>query len=219
MRQRRAGGLIGIVIIGAYLVLRLGFIAYREHENGVSTSGIVLTMVVILAALALVSQIVVRVAHVRTGTREDRLAAVHPGAYLVPVVLKRDLAKEIGLTQAMLGMPVPGAPRSGRATLVADANGLGLYTGGGDPQLVLGLRRDLVAHVGDGVTKAAGRYQVGKVESLQVLVSTGQHWTTLDLPVYERFLGYARTLHGERLDDVVQRVSSASGIPIGTVAG
>lgn len=217
MRQRRAGGLIGIVIVGAYLVLRLGFIAYREHEDGVSTTGIVLTMVAILAALALVSQIVVRVAHVRTGAREQRLAAMHPGAYLVPVLLKRDLAKEIGLTQSMLGMPVGGTPRSGRATLVADANGLGIYTGGGDPQLVLGLRRDVVGHVNDGVTRSTGRYQVGKIESLQVLVTTGQHWTTLDLPVYDRVLGYARALQGERLDAVVQRVSTASGIPIGTV--
>lgn len=214
MRQRRAGGYVGILVVGGYLVLRFAFIAYREHEEGMSTLGIVGTLAAFAVAVFLVSQIVIAVHRARTRARDRALQSMHPTAYLVPIAMKRDLIREVNGMQAMLGLAPTHVPRNGYATLVADGNGIGLYRGGATPELIVGLTRDVVQHVGTGRTKAGNRWGVGTVEALQVLVSTGAHWSTLDLPVYARVVGYARTLHSEELDRVVQRVASSAGVAL-----
>jgi hypothetical protein len=217
MRRGRAGGWIGLVVIGGYLLLRIGFLVFREREEGVSTIGIVETVIGFLLFFFLVTQIVQWVQRARAGSRDRQLATMHPTAYLVPVSLKRDLVDEIKRAQSMLGLPANPIPRSGTATLVADGNGLGLYAGGAEPQLVVGFGRGVVAHVGQGRTSAGGRYGIGSIEALQVFLSTGQHWTTVDLPVYKRVVGYPRTISGEELDAVVHRVATAAGVSLAPV--
>ena len=214
MRRGRAGGYVGAIVVGGYLLLRIGFIVFREREEGVSTLGIVETVLGFLVFFFLVTQIVQWVHRSRAAARDRQLQTMHPTAYLVPVSLKRDLVDEIARARQMLGITGAPIPRSGTATLVADANGLGVYVGGAEPSLVAGFARSVIGHVGQGTTSAGGRYGIGHVESVQILVTTGQHWTTVDLPVYERVVGYPRTLRGAALDDVVHRVASAAGVSL-----
>jgi hypothetical protein len=209
---RRSGGIIGIVVVGGYLVLRFGLLAYREHEEGMSTGGIVLTLGLTLIGVFALIEIVFAVQHARTRAREAALAVQHPGAHLAPVTMKRDLAKEIEQAAQMLGVRLADrVPRRGFATLVADQNGLGIYTGGSTPSLVLGIPSQFVQSVGNGETTAAGRYSFGKVDALRVVVSTGQ-WTAIDLPVYKTVLGFPKTLRGDELDARVREIALAAGV-------
>jgi hypothetical protein len=214
MRRGRAGGYVGAIVIGAYLLLRIGFIVFREREEGVSTIGIVESVIGLLVFVVVLTQIIQWVHRSRAAARDRRLQTLHPTAYLVPVSLKRDLVAEIGRARQMLGLTGGPIPRSGTGTLVADGNGLGLYVGGAEPTLVAGFARGVVGNVGQGTTSAGGRYGLGHVESLHILLSNGQHWTTVDLPVYERVLGYPRTLRGEALNGIVHRVASAAGVSL-----
>lgn len=211
--RRRSGGIIGIVLVGGYLVLRFGIIAYREHEQGMSNGAIAVTLVLIAAAAFAVIEIVLAVRNGQTRRREEALAAKHPGALLVPVSLQRDAARELTNAAQMLGLPVGSVPRRGLATLVADGNGLGVYTGGAEPRLVLGLQRQFVQSVGNGETSAAGRYSFGKVDALRIVVANGR-WTTIDLPVYRTVIGFPKHERGEALDGRVRSVALAAGVQL-----
>lgn len=211
--RRRSGGIIGIVVIAGYLVLRFGFLAYREHEQGMSNGQIAVTLLLVAAAAFAVVEIVLAVRNAQTRRREEALATKHPGALLVPVMLQRDAARELTNAAQMLGIPVDSVPRRGLATLVADRNGLGVYTGGAEPRLVLGLQRQFVQSVGNGETSAAGRYAFGKVEALRIVVSNGQ-WTSVDLPVYRTVIGFPKHERGEALDGRVRMVALAAGVQL-----
>ncbi|KQO65131.1 hypothetical protein [Curtobacterium sp. Leaf261] len=213
---RRRGGIIGIAVVAAYIVLRFGLLAWREHEEGMSTGGIVISLVLIALAVFVVIEIVFAVSHARTRSRERALATQHPGAHLAAVTMKRDLAKEIENAASMLGTTLVGRPpRRGYATLVADHNGIGVYTGGSTPTLVLGIPRQFVQSVGSGETTAGGRYQFGRVDALRVVVSNGQ-WTAIDLPVYRTVIGFPKTLRGAELDARVREVAAAAGVQVQT---
>ncbi|WP_139200652.1 hypothetical protein [Curtobacterium sp. MMLR14_010] len=208
----RRGGLITMVVVGGYLVLRFGFVAWREHEAGMSTAGVIGTLALYAVGIFVVLQIVLGIQNARTRQRETALAQLHPGATLVPVQLKRDLVVEIRRTAGMLGTAPDGdVPRRGLATLVADHQGLGLYVGGRTPRLLLGIPRSAVRSVGNGETSAAGRYAFGTVDALRVTVDNGQ-WTAVDLPLYRTVIGFAKTLRGEELSDRVRTVAVAAGV-------
>lgn len=210
---RRRGGVIGIVVVVAYIVLRFGLLAWREHEEGVSTGGIVVTLFVIAVAVFVVMEVVLAAYHAHTRRREAALRVQHPGAHLAPVTLKRDLAKEIEQAAAMLGTPLPAgaAPRRGYATVVADSNGIGIYRGGSTPELVLGIPRQFVRSVGSGDTTAGGRYAFGRVDSLRVMVDNGR-WTAIDLPIYRTVIGFPKTLRGDELHARVREIAVAAGV-------
>jgi hypothetical protein len=211
---RRRGGIIGIVVVGAYIALRIGIVAWREHEDGMSAGGIVVSIVLILLAVFVVLEIVFAVQHARTRSRERALATRHPGAHLAPVTMKRDLAKEIENAASMLGTTLAvRPPRRGNATVVADHDGIGIYVGGGTPQLVLGIPRQFVQSVGSGETTAGGRYAFGRVDALRVVVSNGQ-WTAIDLPIYRTVIGFPKTLRGAELDARVREIAAAAGVQV-----
>lgn len=213
---RRRGGIIGIVVVVAYIVLRFGLLAWREHEDGMSAGSIVVTLVLIAIAVFVVIEIVLAIAHARTRRREAALRTQHPAAHFAPVTLQRDVAREIEQAAAMLGTTLTGRPpRRGYATVVADHDGIGIYTGGATPQLVFGVPRQFVQSVGSGETTAGGRYQFGRVDALRVVVSNGQ-WTAIDLPVYRTVIGFPKTLRGEELDARVREVAAAAGVQVQT---
>lgn len=213
--RRRGGGILGIVLIGGYLVLRFGYLAWREHENGMSNGAIAGTLALGALGIFVVIEVVFAFHHAQTRRREAALALQHPGAVLLPVTMKRDLADEIERAAQMLGLPMPErAPRRGYGTVVADHAGIGIYTGGSEPRLVLGLQRQVVQSVGNGETKAAGRYAFGtRVEAVRVIVSDGR-WTPIDLPVYRTVIGFPKTLRGAELDEQVRRVALAAGVQV-----
>jgi hypothetical protein len=218
MRRGRAGGWVGILVIVGYFVLRFGFIAYRDREAGFSGSAIAINLLVYAVILFVVIEAVLWAYHLHSAGRDRALARMHPGARIVRVVLKRDLAPEIERAAQMLGLRTDRSPRRGYATLVADHNGLGIYVGGSEPRLVLGLTRAYVQNVGVGITSSAGRYGIGKIEAMRVTVSTGvdhgAYWTPIDLPVYKIVVGFVRTLRGEELDRAVHDVASSAGVAV-----
>jgi hypothetical protein len=203
--------MVGILVIVGYAVLRFGFIAVREEQDGASPSTIVLSILGYALAAFVVVEIVLWCYHLHTRARERSLAASHPNAAFVPVLFKRDLVREVTLTAEMLGLPVQRVPRSGYGTLVSDGQGIGVYAGGGNPYLVLGLARGSVQSVGVGETSGAGRYSFGTIPSLRIVASTPQHFASVDLPVYRRVVGFPRILRGEALASVVRQVSLSSG--------
>lgn len=214
---RRRGGIIGIVVVGAYLVLRFGLIAWREHEEGMSTGQIVLTLLVIAVAAFALIELVWAGYHAQTRRREAALAAMHPGAHLVPVQMKKDLSREIEHAAGVLGHSLTrDVPRRGLATVVADGHGIGIYAGGREPWLVLGIPRQAIAAVANGETTAAGRYAFGKVDALRVVVAPA---TAVDLPVYRTVVGFPKTLRGDELEARVRTVALAAGVQVMPTAG
>lgn len=208
---RRRGGLIGILVVGGYLVLRFGFLAWREHEDGMSTGAVIGTLALYAVGIFVLLEVVLAFQNATVRRREAALAQLHPGAHLVPVLLKKDLATDIRRTAAMLNADTGDVPRRGSATLVADHNGIGLYVGGTSPRLLLGIPRAVVRSVGTGETTAAGRYAFGKVDALRVVVDNGQ-WTAIDLPLYRTVIGFPKHLHGEDLTSRVRAVAVAAGV-------
>lgn len=209
---RRRGGLIGIIVVAAYLVLRFGVLAWREHEAGMSTGAVIGTLFLYAAAVFAIIEIVLAVQNASTRRREAALALAHPGAHLAPALFTKDLATDVRRTAAMLGAELGAdVPRRGHATVVADHNGIGIYVGGTTPRLVLGIPRNQLRAVSTGETKAAGRYTFGTVDALRVIVDNGQ-WTTIDLPLYRTVIGFAKHLHGEALEAQVRSVAVAAGV-------
>ncbi|WIB68569.1 hypothetical protein DEI93_05900 [Curtobacterium sp. MCBD17_035] len=213
--RRRRGGIVGIVLVVAYAALRFGFLAYREHEDGMSTVGIVESLLVIALGVFVLIEVVLAVQHARTRARERVLAERHPGAFTASVLVKRGTAAEVDRAAGLLGVrPERRAPRSAAGTLVADQHGIGLYVGGGTPTLLLGVPRAAVGQVGTGTTSSANRYGVGTVEALRVVVDSGGRWTTVDLPVYRRVVGFSVALHDDALREVVRSVAAAAQVPL-----
>lgn len=207
-----------MAVVGAYLVLRFGYLAWREHEDGMSTPAVIGSVALYAVGIFAVIEIVLAVQNATTRRREAALAQQHPGAVLVPVLLQKDVATDLRRTAAMLNVVLTDAvPRRGHATAVADRNGIGIYVGGSTPRLVLGLPREVVQSVGSGETSAAGRYRFGKVDALRVTVDNGQ-WTTVDLPVYRTVIGFAKHLQGAELQDRAQAVAVAAGVRHDVVA-
>ena len=199
-------------MVGGYLVLRFGFLAWREHEDGMSTGAVAGTLALYAVGIFVLLEIILAFQNATTRRREAALAQLHPGAHLAPVLLKKDLATEIRRTAAMLGTDLTGdVPRRGSATLVADHNGIGLYAGGSTPRLLLGIPRAVVRSVGNGETTAAGRYTFGKVDALRVVVDNGQ-WTAIDLPLYRTVIGFPKHLRGDELTERVRAVAVAAGV-------
>ncbi|MBT2504020.1 hypothetical protein [Curtobacterium sp. ISL-83] len=214
-RNRRRGGTITAVIVVGYLALRLGLLAWREHESGMSTGGIVLSVIGFAALVVVVAEATLAVHHARTRRREAALIVQHPTAHLVPVLVHKDLGQQLRHAAGVLGQALPDVPRRGYATLVADGHGIGLYTGGAEPRLLLGVPRPAVQAVADGETSAAGRYAFGKVDALRVLVGTGAP-VAVDFPVYRTVLGFPKTLRGEELAERVRAVAGSAGVPVAT---
>jgi hypothetical protein len=209
---RRRGGLIGMAVVGAYLVLRFGILAWREHEDGMSTGAVIGTLALYAVGIFAVLEIVLAVQNASTRRRSAALAQLHPGAQLVQVLFTKDVATSVRRAAAMLNVELADTvPRRGHATLVADHNGIGIYAGGSTPRLVLGVPRNVVRSVGNGETSAAGRYSFGKVDALRVIVDNGQ-WTAIDLPVYRTVIGFAKHLRGEELTAQVRAVAVAAGV-------
>ncbi len=214
---RRRGGAIGLVVLVGYLVLRFGLLAYREHQEGMSTEGIVLSLLG-FAALAFVIVEVVNLAyHAHTRRREQALAARHPGAHLVPVRVSRDLGKQIDRAAGALGLPRESGPRRGYGTLVADGNGIGLYSGGSTPTLLIGIPRAAIVSVESGDAKAVGRYAFGRVDAIRVLAGDPGAPVWVDVPAYRVVFGFPKHLHGEELDQRVRKVASAAGVAVVTL--
>ncbi|KQS07930.1 hypothetical protein ASG04_12245 [Curtobacterium sp. Leaf183] len=209
---RRRGGLIGMTVVGAYLVLRFGYLAYREHEDGMSTPAVIGTLVLYAVGLFVIVEIVRGVQNATTRRREAALAQQHPGAHLVPVLLQKDVATDVRRVAAMLNVTLTETvPRRGHATVVADQNGIGIYVGGSTPRLLLGIPRAAIRSVGNGETSAAGRYRFGKVDALRITVDNGQ-WTTIDLPAYRTVVGFSKHLRDEELTTQVRSVAVAAGV-------
>lgn len=206
-----------MAVVGAYLVLRFGYLAWREHEAGMSTPAVIGSVLLYALALFVVIEVVLGIQNALVRRREAALAQLHPGAHLVPVLLQKDAATDIRRVAAMLDATLTETvPRRGRATLVADHNGIGLYLGSSTPRLLLGIPRDVVRAVGTGETSAAGRYAFGRVDALRVVVDNGQ-WTTIELGVYRTVLGFTKHLRGDELDARVREVAVAAGVPQDTL--
>lgn len=213
---RRRGGAIGVVVLVGYLVLRFGFLAYREHEEGMSTEGIVLSLLGFASLAFVIVELVNLGYHAHTRRREQALAARHPGAHLVPVLLSRDLGKQVAWAAGALGLPQSAVPRRGYATLVADGNGIGLYSGGSTPTLLLGIPRSALVSVASGDAKAVGRYAFGRVDAIRVLAGDPNAPVSFDVPAYRVVLGFPKHLRGEELHQVVRTVASAVGVSVAT---
>lgn len=199
-------------MVAGYLVLRFGLLAWREHESGMSTGAVIGTLALYAVGIFAIIEIVLAVQNARTRRREAALAERHPGAHLAPALFTKDLAVDVRRTAGMLGLPLGAdVPRRGHATVVADHNGIGFYTGGAEPQLVLGIPRNLVRAVANGETKAAGRYAFGTVDALRVVVDNGQ-WTSIDVPLYRTVIGFAKHLRGDELEAQVRSVAVAAGV-------
>ncbi|WP_144758665.1 hypothetical protein [Curtobacterium sp. 9128] len=210
--SRRRGGLIGIVVVAGYLVLRFGFLAWREHEDGMSTGAVVGTLLLYAVGIFAVLEIVLAVQNANTARRERALAERHPGALLARALFSKDVAVDVRRTAAMLGSTPEGdVPRRGQATVVADHNGIGVYVGGSSPRLVLGIPRAVIRAVANGETAAAGRYTFGSVDALRVIVDNGQ-WTEVDLPLYRTVVGFAKHLQGDQLAAQVRSIAVAAGV-------
>lgn len=201
-----------MTVVGAYLVLRFGYLAYREHEDGMSTPAVIGTLVLYAVGLFVIVEIVLGVQNATTRRREAALAQQHPGAHLVPVLLQKDVATDVRRVAAMLNVTLTETvPRRGHATVVADQNGIGIYVGGSTPRLLLGIPRAAIRSVGNGETSAAGRYRFGKVDALRITVDNGQ-WTTIDLPAYRTVVGFSKHLRDEELTTQVRSVAVAAGV-------
>lgn len=201
-----------MTVVGAYLVLRFGYLAYREHEDGMSTPAVIGTLVLYAVGLFVIVEIVRGVQNATTRRREAALAQQHPGAHLVPVLLQKDVATDVRRVAAMLNVTLTETvPRRGHATVVADQNGIGIYVGGSTPRLLLGIPRAAIRSVGNGETSAAGRYRFGKVDALRITVDNGQ-WTTIDLPAYRTVVGFSKHLRDEELTTQVRSVAVAAGV-------
>lgn len=201
-----------MTVVGAYLVLRFGYLAYREHEDGMSTPAVIGTLALYAVGLFVIVEIVLGVQNATTRRREAALAQQHPGAHLVPVLLQKDVATDVRRVAAMLNVTLTDTvPRRGHATAVADHNGIGIYVGGSTPRLVLGIPRAAIRSVGTGETSAAGRYRFGKVDALRITVDNGQ-WTTIDLPAYRTVIGFAKHLRNDELITRVRSVAVAAGV-------
>lgn len=201
-----------MTVVGAYLVLRFGYLAYREHEDGMSTPAVIGTLALYAVGLFVVVEIVLGVQNATTRRREAALAQQHPGAHLVPVLMQKDVATDVRRVAAMLNVTLTDTvPRRGHATAVADHNGIGIYVGGSTPRLVLGIPRAAIRSVGTGETSAAGRYRFGKVDALRITVDNGQ-WTTIDLPAYRTVIGFAKHLRDDELITRVRSVAVAAGV-------
>lgn len=201
-----------MTVVGAYLVLRFGYLAYREHEDGMSTPAVIGTLALYAVGLFVIVEIVLGVQNATTRRREAALAQQHAGAHLVPVLLQKDVATDVRRVAAMLNVTLTDTvPRRGHATAVADHNGIGIYVGGSTPRLVLGIPRAAIRSVGTGETSAAGRYRFGKVDALRITVDNGQ-WTTIDLPAYRTVIGFAKHLRNDELITRVRSVAVAAGV-------
>jgi hypothetical protein len=214
--RRRRGGIVGIVVVAGYIALRFGFIAYREHEEGMSGSRIVLSLFGFAAAAFLVIELVLAVQHATARRRDRTLAERHPGARLVPVMYSRTARRDIERVASVLGLTLDRQPpRSGFGTLVADQHGIGLYAGGSEARLVLGITRASVVAVGTGSTASAGRYTSGTVESLLVIAGRGGPTASLDLALYRTVVGFGVARRGDDLVTEVRAVAAAAQVAIG----
>ncbi len=214
---RRSGGAIGLLVLGGYLVLRFGLLAYREHQEGMSTEGIVLSLLGIAALAFVIVEVINLAYHAHTRRREQALATRHPGARLVPVRVSRDLGKQIDWAAGALGLPRESVPRRGYGTLVADGNGIGLYSGGSTPTLLVGIPRAAVVSVASGDAKAVGRYAFGRVDAIRVLAGDPNAPVWIDVPAYRVVFGFPKHLRGEELDQRVREVASAVGVSVATL--
>lgn len=215
--NRRRGGTIGLIVLAAYLVLRFGLLAYREHEEGVSTGGIVLSLIGFAALGFAIVEAVNLAQHAHSRRREAALATQHPGALLVPVRLGKDLGTQVDWVAGALGLSRTAVPRRGYGTLVADGQGIGLYSGGSTPTLLLGIPREVVVSVASGDAKAVGRFASGRVDAIRVLAGAQQAPVWYDIPAYRVVFGFPKHLHGDELHQRVRDVAAAVGVSVATL--
>lgn len=211
---RRRGGMIGIALLIGYFVLRFGLFAWREHQEGMSTGAIVLSLIGLAVGIVVLLELILLGYHAHSARRERALAEQHPGALLVPVRFSRELAGQVEYVAGTLGLPQDRAPRRDYGTLVADGHGIGLYVGGATPRLVLGLPRNAVVSVASGDAKAVGRYGFGRVDAIRVLAGNPAAPVALEVPAHRIVLGFPRNLRPDELDECVRRIAAAVGVAV-----
>jgi len=178
LRRARAffwGG-IGLLVLEA-----VGAIVLAVHfSNAGLTMGLVLVpSLSVLVAMFVVYPITFGAFRLAADRRLRAVAALHPDAYLLQVVMRPTSARQWRAAAAALGMTATRVPWNNYAVLVADQHYLTIYGGSGTPRV--SLPTAALAHATYQPMSIGVRVVTEFI--LRFSDAAGQHWPVEILPV------------------------------------